>query len=335
MKKIYIAIVLMAIVSICYGQWDVYTCDFLPDAAGFTVPSSGNAPGPDLSETIEEIDGFTVLNFYSPNSFDPSGEEDDARKAYEKTFESLVNKLTIVIRAKGYSQADWLNDSIDAILEVEIQPGEEGVTSYRDKLEVHYVDTVGGYYADAELIRVGEIYDLEDGEAWHTYRITADIGETSGTFSLYIDEDPEAVISGESTKDHENNYFRFGDRKRMHVGGYIDWIAWFPGGAYAPGEGTPLPDNIFVDGRDWPASVSSTNRPIVKIYPNPVSKFLKIRTNRPNSEVSLFDLTGRQIMHEVMKSREATYSLNGIPSGLYVISVRNESGIHTEQLIVK
>jgi len=328
MKKIYTSLAFVFIVTLGFGQWNVYTCDVLPVAAGWDYQDS--LPGPQNNISIVAVDTFTVLNFYSPNTYDPSGQRDNARMTFDMKFDSATNEATVVVRTKGYSQEDYLFDSISTILELGLRPGTSG---NRDLMRVNYVDGEDGYTTEVDLKRVDSTYSIGD-DNWHTFRVTMN-GE-SGEYTVYLDEDPTPVISGISDKSgHDDNEIRLGDEAGATVGGYIDWIAWNSSGRYAPGEGEALPGYIFVDGRDDNVSVRDEETFSVKVYPNPARDYLHISNIQPGSEISLYDITGKRTMYKVMETSTETINTSMLPSGLYFVKVRNGSGVQTEKLILE
>ena len=319
--------VLILIAGLSFGQWKVYTCNELPVAAGWEIQH--DVPGPQLSESIVTVDTFTVLNFYSPNTYDPAGVRNDARKNYRMKFDSTL-KATVVVRVKGYSQEDYLFDSITTVFQAGLRPG---ISGFREMLYVNYVKGEGGYTTEVKLRRMDSTYHIGD-DKWHTFRIAMD-GE-AGEFAVYLDEDPTPVISGfATTHTHSNNQFRFGDENDATVGGYIDWIAMNSTGMYAPGEGDALPDYIFVDGRDDIASVNDKKSNSLRIYPNPARNFINISTDQPGSEVILSDITGKRLMYKIMNTTQETLNTSFLPSGLYFVTVKNGSGNQTDKLILE
>ncbi len=328
MKKIYTSIALIFIAGMSFGQWSVYTCNVLPESAGWGIQD--NLPGPQNKESIVTVDTFTVLNFYSPNTYDPTGTKDNARKTFDMKFEPGTVQATVAVRTKGYSQEEYVFDSISTILELGMRPSESG---FRDLLKVNYVDGEGGYTTEVDLKRVDSTYSIGDDE-WHTFRIT--MNAETGEYTVYLDEDPTPVISGLSDKSgHDDNEMRLGDEGSATVGGYIDWIAWNSTGMYAPGEGDALPDNIFVDGRDDVVSVNDKNSNSLRIYPNPAKNYLNISTDQPGSEINIFDITGKQKFHMTMNSSRETIHTSFLPPGVYIVSVRSGNGVQTGKLMVE
>ncbi|MCF8379028.1 MAG: T9SS type A sorting domain-containing protein [Bacteroidales bacterium] len=328
MKKVYTSVAFIFIVMMGFGQWKVYTGSALPETAGWGVAE--NLPGPQNNESIVMVDTFQVLNFYSPNTYDPTGTKDNARKTFNMKFDSATVEATIIVRTKGYSQEDYLFDSVSTILELGFRPNTSG---NRDLMTVNYVDGEGGYTTEVDLKRVDSTYSIGD-DMWHTFRIT--MNSESGEYTVYLDENPTPVISGFSTKSgHDDNEIRLGDEGSATVGGYIDWIAMNSSGRYAPGEGEALPEYIFVDGRDNLVSVTEERTDIFRVYPNPARDYLNISTIQRGSEVSLYDITGKRMMYKIINTTKETLNTRDLPSGLYFVKVRNVKGVQTEKLILE
>jgi hypothetical protein len=148
-----------------------------------------------------------------------------------------VTNLTVVMRVKGHANRDMAVD-----------------------LDMHYNDIRSriSIHPGTKLLRIrngsgtnvtlGAEYDLT---AWNTYRFTMTATETK----VYINEEvtpslsfvPAASASG-------NRHFRFGDGDgSLNFGANIDWVIWDVTGAYAPGEGAPIPGTVVTP--SWDANL--------------------------------------------------------------------------------
>jgi len=75
----------------------------------------------------------------------------------------------------------------------------------------------------------------------------------------------------------------------------------------------------------------------IDIYPNPAANFFIIYNYKAtNSQISLYDISGRRIKN--IKSNEATTRINvsGLPNGVYVLTIKkgDSKNILTEKIIV-
>jgi hypothetical protein len=71
----------------------------------------------------------------------------------------------------------------------------------------------------------------------------------------------------------------------------------------------------------------------VKIYPNPARNFVNI-TNVENSEISVSDIHGRMVMKVIGNSNLFWLDLDGLKTGVYLISVKKDQYIVNEKITV-
>lgn len=72
------------------------------------------------------------------------------------------------------------------------------------------------------------------------------------------------------------------------------------------------------------------------VYPNPASGALQIDAegNTP-FEVSLYDISGKRLIHEKSNTKMHSLDLNHIKSGTYILNILDSSGLYTERIMVK
>ncbi|NMR32898.1 T9SS type A sorting domain-containing protein [Chryseobacterium aquaticum] len=70
----------------------------------------------------------------------------------------------------------------------------------------------------------------------------------------------------------------------------------------------------------------------IKLYPNPTSDILNIRTDTKINSVSVVDMTGRKIN---VKSEGTQVDVRELPAGNYLINVETKDGVSTEKFIKK
>lgn len=334
MRKFYFLTILVAALSMSsFGQWSVYTADDHPVDADPDVFGIGdNYPGANMFEEAGVmVDTFSVFNYYQPNTVDIELVKSKAMTTYKMPFADNGGEITLVARVKGYGETAYNADSIETIMEFDLRGGSAGG---RDKMWITYVDTAGNYNPTVQLREADNdpFYNIGDDD-WHTFRMTMVMGTTTSDFTIYMDENATPVLEGTSAKGNSDNYFKFGDGGSSKTGGYVDWVAWDVSGAFAPGEGSVLPDFIFVDGRDdQGSSIGDVNSNSFKVYPNPTkSNTVTVSTLNRNAHVTIFDVTGKERMNVQLNSTLKTLNIDALPTGLYFVQI----GTETQKLIIK
>ncbi len=72
------------------------------------------------------------------------------------------------------------------------------------------------------------------------------------------------------------------------------------------------------------------------VYPNPAHNKLNIQLSDPsNSQFSLFDQTGRLVVHEQIKSKESSTDISNLAQGMYNLQVQSSKGVFTQKVIVQ
>ena len=217
-------------------KWLVYDASVLPSETGgggdtLDITSvSDNSPGAGLIEEIiddPDIAGNKLLKYLHP----------DGKKMYRHYFDEAYNdsSLTMIARVKGENDPTY-----DRVFDLQWRNGN---ANSRDELRIWPADST------LELEKAGgELKADMDLYAWHTYRIVV----SGDLATIYIDEYPEPAISGVSTESNSDKYIKVGNGSGDAIGGYMDWLILDISGAYAPGEGLPIPEGLFVDKRQEP-----------------------------------------------------------------------------------
>jgi hypothetical protein len=244
MSRITSAIILMVFVisgNVMAQGWTIYDASVLPNE---TVPAFSTSSGSfsaDENAIIDDPDmlGNKLLHMEVPGHAD--GQQTQTQFYWRMNFAShnvTVNDLTVVMRVRGIAERDLTVD-----------------------LDMHYNDIRSrvSVYTDTKLFRIrnGSGDDVTLGEsfdatAWNTYRFTM----TAAGTNVYLNEDPTPVLTfTPASAASGNRHFRFGDGDSgATFGADIDWVIWDVSGAYAPGEGTAIPDPVVTP--SWNADLS-------------------------------------------------------------------------------
>jgi hypothetical protein len=72
---------------------------------------------------------------------------------------------------------------------------------------------------------------------------------------------------------------------------------------------------------------------IISIYPNPVTRFLNIRSIEPMSGIKIFDVSGKLIFDLKQKSKEIQTDWSKYPNGFYFVTIYDETDFITKKII--
>lgn len=156
-----------------------------------------------------------------------------------------ATKLTWVTRLKAYEPLlDWTMD-----LDVEFNgTREQFFIMNNDKLRVRRGTDVTHDFPEG--FKVGD---------WNIFRFVFDTEASPKTIAVYLNEEETPFVTATPANvSGTNRYFRFGNGDSNRTVGFLmDWMIWDITGAYAPGEGSQLPDFSYTPSAD--ASLSALN----------------------------------------------------------------------------
>ena len=266
--------------------WQVYDASLLPAFTGSGGDSldlsnvSQGAPGAGFVEEViddPDIAGNKILKYLNP----------DGTTMYRYIFpESWTGEdLTMIARVKGEN-----DEAYDRIFDLEWRNANAGT---RDVLRLY------GHDSRIKLEKAGvDTFPDMDLFSWHTYRIAV----SGDTARVYVDENPDPIVTGVSTASSTENYIKIGDGSGEHIGGYLDWYILDLTGAYAPGEGTPIPEQLYVDDYTVAVEKIGSGAPkqfqLYQNYPNPFNPTTAIHFDLPAAnhvEISVFNALGAKV----------------------------------------
>lgn len=99
----------------------------------------------------------------------------------------------------------------------------------------------------------------------------------------------------------------------------------FAAGADAGMGGELLMDNFVIELYDSSGGVlgiSNISESIFMVYPNPVQNTLNVSTDVVVDQVSIFDLTGRQVMRATPNAEEFSLDVTNLNKGLYLVTLK-------------
>jgi hypothetical protein len=204
--------------------------------------------------------------------------------------------------------------------------------AFREQLQVQYPGQFEANYMNIQT-------DFPNAHLWHIYRITL----KRNLVNIYVDENPVPVISGSTPKSTEDNFLKFGDTSTGgEYGGIFDWIIWDLSGAYAPGEGTPIPQELLSTGSYSAVKKRGDAKPrshvLFQNYPNPFNPSTHILFNLAESghvSLKIYDINGRLIItliDDIKQAGQYQTQWNGqdsdgmhVPAGIYLYTLESGS----------
>jgi fibronectin type 3 domain-containing protein len=83
---------------------------------------------------------------------------------------------------------------------------------------------------------------------------------------------------------------------------------------------------------DWTTNVNETNSAEYTLYPNPTEGQVTIEANGLR-QIRVFNVTGQEIIHQILNDNHAIIDLSSEPKGCYFIEIMTENGCMTTKLI--
>jgi fibronectin type 3 domain-containing protein len=83
---------------------------------------------------------------------------------------------------------------------------------------------------------------------------------------------------------------------------------------------------------DWTTNVNETNSAGYTLYPNPTEGQVTIEANGLR-QIRVFNVTGQEIIHQILNDNHAIIDLSSEPKGCYFIEMMTENGCMTTKLI--
>lgn len=91
-------------------------------------------------------------------------------------------------------------------------------------------------------------------------------------------------------------------------------------------------DTFSVDRSNLGVNDVQATKSLLSIYPNPTTDFLNIKTEKSIGNVSVFDISGKNVN---VKSDGDKIDVRSLPPGTYLINIETKDGVSTEKFIKK
>ncbi len=317
MKKVWFLFSLLFFVSIHVKSqaWTVYNGNELPTESTPAFVAGDNSPDAGfVAEVIADPDsaGNKLFKYDHPVI--------EGKQTYKMEWNiGTGTQATIVARIKGIAGSNSIR-----VAEIDVRNSTSGVGS---KLQIRYDDSV-------QLESPAIAAYLNNSDEWHIYRFVMN----GADFTVYVDENPTPVLSGTSTKARTDNWFKFGDQSATYShSALFDYIIWDVTGAYAPGQGAPIPDTLskhYFGEQTNKIIEQSVDKPV--IFPNPSKGEIKIIAPAEwiNAAYLIVNPMGQLVQSGMIKDKNMVIRTNKLADGSYTIIIQSgEQKLYSEQFV--
>jgi chitodextrinase len=232
--------------------WEVYRADARPEVETNFFALNAAPAVPPVDEIVADPNGADNRYFgFRSNS------SENFRWRYE--LESTDTVYTIVARLKAVSP------DVNGVCYFDIRIG-----GWRQKVRINQ--------STIKLEKSSPVAEQEVPFNWnnelHIMRMTVNGSQTT----IYVDENPVPLVSGISNEQSAISFFEWGKSGGADYGAYIDWLAVDKTGVYAPGEGTPLPADLFLSSDATLATLMVNGTPVTGFTPYQLAYTVELAT---------------------------------------------------------
>ncbi len=318
MKKewyLLITLFLLASLNVMSQGWTVYNGNELPTESTPAFVAGDNSPDASfVAEVIADPDS-SANKLFKYDHYVIEG-----KQTYKMEWNiGTGTQATIIARIKGIA-----GSNSNRVAEIDVRNSTSGVGS---KLQIRYDDTI-------QLESPAVTAFLEKTSEWHIYRFVMN----GADFTVYVDEKPTPLLSGTSTKARTDNWFKFGDQSaNFSHSGLFDYIIWDVSGAYAPGQGAPIPDTLSKHfyGEVTNNIAEKSNEKAV-VFPNPSQGEIKITAPLEwiNADYLIINPLGQLVQAGIINDRNTLIKTDKLSDGTYTLIIQSgEKKLYSEQFI--
>lgn len=275
--------------------WEVYRADARPEVETNFFALNAAPAAPPVDEIVADPNGADnrYFGFRSNTS-------ENFRWRY--ALESTDTVYTIVARLKAVSP------DVNGICYFDIRIG-----GWRQKVRINQTTI--------KLEKSSPVPEEEVPFNWndelHLMRMTVNGNLTT----IYVDENPVPLVSGISNEESAISFFEWGKSGGADYGAYVDWLAVDKTGVYAPGEGTPLPADLFLSSDATLATLMVDGTPVTGFAPYQMEYTVDLTT----TEVPTLDYTPTSAFAATTDMSPAT-----VPNTQATVTVTAQDGLTTK-----
>ncbi|MBN3034189.1 MAG: right-handed parallel beta-helix repeat-containing protein [Bacteroidales bacterium] len=259
----------------------------------------------------------------------------------------LISNLVASNHAEGmgggislmyYTDALMVNNTVCFNTTGSMQYGEGGglyfVNSFAETVNtIIYANTAGGagdqvYLSGDDSDPDFSYCDIEGG--WQAFGLGMGVNY-NGSYTMNIDLDPEFVMTGEHP-------FSIGETSPCVNSGNPDTTGLMLPEKDLAGVDRIVNDTVDIGAYEHPLQTGiqhTSDDPYFSVFPNPCGRILHITLPHgiPDTHIVIFDMAGCRVMYRHASAGETTLYLDGIPPGVYVVSMESDGEFRQQKIL--
>lgn len=259
----------------------------------------------------------------------------ESKGLYETKYGYLEARIKIAETAKGNHTAFWLqgenqgNVDNSAADGAEVDVFESAWTNDTSKAVVHY----DGYSSNKKNHTIPfNTPGIHNG--YHTYGLLWTENE------MHIYYDGKKLVSTQSSKPFPFSKDPITGNKL--VPNVKEWLWLSVGASFGDGDFKSQPIGLLSDALvDYvrvykPAVTLSVNKNLedsFQVYPNPVKGILTIKNFSSNYKVTVFDVKGKQLLHQKTTSKTTQLDFSQLSKGIYLVQINQRNKVIVKKVI--
>ncbi|WP_367391272.1 T9SS type A sorting domain-containing protein [Lewinella sp. LCG006] len=271
--------------------WEVYRADARPEIETNFFALNAAPAEPPVDEIIDDPNGADnrYFGFRSNTS-------ENFRWRY--ALESTDTAYTIVARFKAVSP------DVNGICYFDIRIG-----GWRQKVRINQTTI--------KLEKSSPVAEEEVPFNWNDELHLMRMIVNGNLTTIYVDENPVPLVSALSNEESTSSFFEWGKSGGEDYGAYVDWLAVDKTGVYAPGEGTPLPEDLFLSSDATLATLMVNGEQVTDFAPYQ----LDYTVDLTSTEVPILNYTTTSALATTMEMSPAT-----VPNTQATVTVTAQDG---------
>ncbi|MGV0922612.1 T9SS type A sorting domain-containing protein [Empedobacter tilapiae] len=268
--------------------------------------------------SAEDSDGYIYNNQFIVNDVNYEGSQSLALAIDVQYPEQIDQGKVIATIGAYYNKASLSSDNVEFVIMpimdnktmYQISVSDYTNKYYRDQITI-FSDDKTMYISDFNINKFVSTGIKVSTNTWYKVKIEY----TNNKVNYYIDG--------------KNVYSRNSSGVSDQIADYIDFMH-----SNSTSSTKLRIDNVIL-GNGSLNTNDMNKESIIKVYPNPVSDFVKI--NNLSSEkiesITIGDLTGRTVKYVDRKS--STIDVQSLPNGVYLLKIKTDKGMKIEKIIKK